>query len=841
MRLELDVPQPIEKLRKVYNDKAVFITSTKNYPLVDAIEFTGDYLSVMRKREVPVKVGKQIDKLSRRYEKRLRAIWQEHNGAILAACKAPATEVEKADAPTLAQVLAEPDPSRQAVLRQRYLKARRDELIRPKIESMKDDLKRAAVPIFAAAFLLGKQRGQILTNQELDDTLTREDQELLAEKKEWNDAFIDKLSDDNYEAYQETLEETYEDDAAFLAAFGKAQEKNDHRLASFAAVAGSVLLAVGMAQATRDVQEIDPDTGEPTGEPKIDPDTGAPIGDVVDGGIWHTSHDENVCDGCEEQDGRWMRVEEFETEAGTNECLTRCRCIELFEVSPRTEEDENEEKVTKAVAPVAKASEGVEEKTIAVDLNGTILAASGPRSVAEFGQPNPGAKEVLERLRLEGYTIIIHSVWGNKKEIADYLASYEIPYDHINWNPKQPVGTNIGKPLAEAYIDDRAIHFNGNWEAVYAEIHRRRAEKFAKGEWTEELHPRDEKGRFGEGGTVEALHGTTEFRFRGIVREGIKAGKYRNFQANLYEGDRASRVFVTTKPKVAELFAREAAGSSQANPVVITLRIPKDYFTQNGEADAMAPNSYTLPEVKPEWIVAADPVYKEEDDSYTIVYLPIPAALYEELTGKSVEKAWTEELHPRDESGKFSEGGATPSTVSDVARGMITSAERKVMDQGLLHGTEMAVIINNETGESVEKMGGEDHVDLKKELNDLDLTQRYTLIHNHPSSGSFSPSDIAILWSDSRITRLEVKGNNGTKYTLEKTKDSFPGVGNPQDIRLLWGEHKSRLDSTFIPKYRENPTPENEKVLWQEHTHQIMEKYAADMNLVYTRERPDAR
>ena len=36
-------------------------------------------------------------------------------------------------------------------------------------------------------------------------------------------------------------------------------------------------------------------------------------------------------------------------------------------------------------------------------------------------------------------------------------------YDYINCNPNQPVGSDKGKLIADVYLDDRGITFEGNW------------------------------------------------------------------------------------------------------------------------------------------------------------------------------------------------------------------------------------------------------------------------------------------------------------------------------------------------------------------------------------------
>ena len=77
-----------------------------------------------------------------------------------------------------------------------------------------------------------------------------------------------------------------------------------------------------------------------------------------------------------------------------------------------------------------------------------------------MGPPMEGAKEALSFLRESGFFILIHSC-NNPKVIRDWMAFYQIPYDDI-WEEK-------GKPVADLYLDDRAVRFD-TWSKVLEEI-----------------------------------------------------------------------------------------------------------------------------------------------------------------------------------------------------------------------------------------------------------------------------------------------------------------------------------------------------------------------------------
>lgn len=103
--------------------------------------------------------------------------------------------------------------------------------------------------------------------------------------------------------------------------------------------------------------------------------------------------------------------------------------------------------------------------TVAVDFDGVISAYTGWKGKGIFAAPVAGCKDMLDKLREEGWVIIVHTTRSETDQIITYLAENQIPYDYINYNPKNvEQGLNQGKPLADVYIDDRAIRFGGNWD-----------------------------------------------------------------------------------------------------------------------------------------------------------------------------------------------------------------------------------------------------------------------------------------------------------------------------------------------------------------------------------------
>ena len=97
-----------------------------------------------------------------------------------------------------------------------------------------------------------------------------------------------------------------------------------------------------------------------------------------------------------------------------------------------------------------------DQMILAIDFDNVI---HNPRDVVpphKMGRPLTGAVDAMRRLRNDGHIIIIHSARPPEraKVIADWLAHFEIPYDSI-W-------TSPGKPVADFYLDDKAVRFH-NW------------------------------------------------------------------------------------------------------------------------------------------------------------------------------------------------------------------------------------------------------------------------------------------------------------------------------------------------------------------------------------------
>jgi len=98
--------------------------------------------------------------------------------------------------------------------------------------------------------------------------------------------------------------------------------------------------------------------------------------------------------------------------------------------------------------------------SIMVDLDGVISTEE-----RVFDRPLAkeisGARQALLELKDAGHTVVIYTArgWAEYNVTKHWLDQHEIPYDAIH----------MGKPSANVWIDDRAIHFK-DWKQTLEEL-----------------------------------------------------------------------------------------------------------------------------------------------------------------------------------------------------------------------------------------------------------------------------------------------------------------------------------------------------------------------------------
>jgi hypothetical protein len=100
---------------------------------------------------------------------------------------------------------------------------------------------------------------------------------------------------------------------------------------------------------------------------------------------------------------------------------------------------------------------------LSIDLDGTLCTEEKTFERA-LAKPIPGASEALQKLIDAGHTVVIYSArsWSELRMTEAWLKDNGMPYH----------GLHLGKPVADFFIDDRAVSFTG-WDNTLHELERR--------------------------------------------------------------------------------------------------------------------------------------------------------------------------------------------------------------------------------------------------------------------------------------------------------------------------------------------------------------------------------
>jgi len=109
-------------------------------------------------------------------------------------------------------------------------------------------------------------------------------------------------------------------------------------------------------------------------------------------------------------------------------------------------------------------------KIVAIDFDSTISHCPAWKGVGVFGKPIVNAKWALERLKDMGALVVIYTTRREIPLVAAYMKENDLPYDYINFSPRNVEQKLSDKKIAaDIYIDDRNIAFRGEWKDTFLE------------------------------------------------------------------------------------------------------------------------------------------------------------------------------------------------------------------------------------------------------------------------------------------------------------------------------------------------------------------------------------
>ena len=109
--------------------------------------------------------------------------------------------------------------------------------------------------------------------------------------------------------------------------------------------------------------------------------------------------------------------------------------------------------------------------TICIDFDGVLHSYVKFKGVDVFDDALPEAANAVKYLRSRGHTLILHTTRPITDKLRKWLEDHGMVFDYFNENPHTATGqTDPRKPLADMYIDDRAIRFRGNWRETVSEV-----------------------------------------------------------------------------------------------------------------------------------------------------------------------------------------------------------------------------------------------------------------------------------------------------------------------------------------------------------------------------------
>lgn len=101
------------------------------------------------------------------------------------------------------------------------------------------------------------------------------------------------------------------------------------------------------------------------------------------------------------------------------------------------------------------------DKWVVFDFDGVCSSyTKGWQGPDVFGDPVPGVADLISELRRDGFKVSLFTTRSITPALKDWLKRNRFQFDSINDTSHNPEDAGDDKPIAELYVDDRAVRFD---------------------------------------------------------------------------------------------------------------------------------------------------------------------------------------------------------------------------------------------------------------------------------------------------------------------------------------------------------------------------------------------
>lgn len=98
---------------------------------------------------------------------------------------------------------------------------------------------------------------------------------------------------------------------------------------------------------------------------------------------------------------------------------------------------------------------------LALDFDAVLAEYTGWKGFKFTGKPRKGVRAFLQHLESSGVPFVVLTTRGDTKTVHEWFVKHKLPMPQRITNEKIP---------AQAYVDDRAVRFNGDYDELISQL-----------------------------------------------------------------------------------------------------------------------------------------------------------------------------------------------------------------------------------------------------------------------------------------------------------------------------------------------------------------------------------